>query len=310
MPLSLICSCGSKLEIDDKFAGQVIRCPDCQKEIATTAQPVRALRNSWFAIFAVVLAIISGFSVVGALAAIGCGWFALRQIRLHPEQVGGQKLAWAGIWLGAALGLLGLISFTAPEVLDLDGFFRHIEWSRKLDFRGGLKLSRETANTAKFFITRPNGSWGAVALAGKDASDNADDLILWQPWHDAQVACMTIDPKQPPTDADDRLDEGKSRFEASQLLLLLSGQPSNTAQARTMTVRGKKIVEDSKDFKKDEMLIDLTAGGYKRTFIVRVIKVEGTFNRIVAVAAGTRTSRFHRLEPELRTILDSYQIEQ
>src|SRR5579859_5391625 len=37
MAISLTCSCGARLEIDDKFAGQAIPCPDCQQPLNTAA---------------------------------------------------------------------------------------------------------------------------------------------------------------------------------------------------------------------------------------------------------------------------------
>ena len=39
MALSLTCSCGALLEIDDKFAGKIINCPDCNRPL-NTAPPV------------------------------------------------------------------------------------------------------------------------------------------------------------------------------------------------------------------------------------------------------------------------------
>ena len=162
MSLSLTCTCGAKLEIDDKFAGRIIHCPDCHKEIAIPAQPMRALRTSWFAMLSVVLAIIGALSVVGTLAGAGCGWLALRHIRLYPDKVGGKKFAWAGIYLGSVFSLLGLACYFSPEVLGLDGFFRQIESARKLNYGGKLTLTRETSHPAspsKFSITRSNGSW-------------------------------------------------------------------------------------------------------------------------------------------------------
>ena len=39
MTLSLTCACGALLEVDDKFAGHTIHCPDCNRPI-NTAPPV------------------------------------------------------------------------------------------------------------------------------------------------------------------------------------------------------------------------------------------------------------------------------
>ena len=101
------------------------------------------------------------------------------------------------------------------------------------------------------------------------------------------------------------MEEAKSQFLASQLLQLLSRLPGKKAEI-------KASEPFNKDPEKGEMVIDIKVGGYERRFIVRVKKVEGEYNRIVAIVAGTRRSRFQRLEPELRKIIsdDSFQIEQ
>ena len=80
MPLSLTCSCGAKLEIDDKFAGKVIPCPDCHRELSTAPKVVQANLTSSFALAGLPLALIGAFTVVGPVLAIICGLIGLRHI--------------------------------------------------------------------------------------------------------------------------------------------------------------------------------------------------------------------------------------
>src|SRR4051794_647426 len=101
MAISLTCSCGARLEIDDAFAGKVVPCPDCQRPLKTQADEPHAeprdVPVSGLAIASVILALVGGFTVVGSLVAIGLGYLALRQIARAPDKVGGVNLARAGM---------------------------------------------------------------------------------------------------------------------------------------------------------------------------------------------------------------------
>src|SRR5688572_1436505 len=101
MSISLTCSCGARLEVDAKFAGQTIACPDCHKPLAVTPPPPPPKRTSGLALSSLLLALVGAFTVVGSLAAIVLGAIAYRRI---PKQAGvtGQSYAKAGMILGAA----------------------------------------------------------------------------------------------------------------------------------------------------------------------------------------------------------------
>src|SRR6516162_804751 len=104
MAISLTCSCGARLEIDDKFAGQVIPCPDCNKPLSTTVEAERPqLPVSGLAVTSLATALVGGFTVLGSLAAIPIGILAIKQINRDPEKIGGLNLARAGIIVGGAL---------------------------------------------------------------------------------------------------------------------------------------------------------------------------------------------------------------
>ncbi|MCI0641148.1 MAG: hypothetical protein L0Y70_18890, partial [Gemmataceae bacterium] len=55
-----------------------------------------------------------------------------------------------------------------------------------------------------------------------------------------------------------------------------------------------------------ELLLDITLGGRERTFLMRIHR-DGSM--LSVIAAGTRKTRFQRLEPQLRKALDSVKIE-
>src|SRR2546423_14593459 len=102
MTLSLTCACGARLEIDDKFAGQPINCPDCQRALQAPAAQAAGggRRTSGLALASILLALIGAFTIVGTLAAAVLGVVALLRIarKRHPPARRGH--AFAGILLG------------------------------------------------------------------------------------------------------------------------------------------------------------------------------------------------------------------
>src|SRR5438067_12408526 len=87
MPIAVTCECGSRLEIDEKFLGKEILCPDCQRPLPTKPPPApppldlpNNRRVSGLAVLSLTLAMVGAFTVVGSLAAIAVGLLALREI--------------------------------------------------------------------------------------------------------------------------------------------------------------------------------------------------------------------------------------
>src|SRR5437867_2093555 len=105
MPISVTCQCGARLEIDEKFLGKEIPCPDCQRPLPTKAPPTPPpldlpshRRKSGLAVMSLALAL--ALPVVGAIAAIITGVLALRQIAKQPNKLEGVTFARAGIIVG------------------------------------------------------------------------------------------------------------------------------------------------------------------------------------------------------------------
>src|ERR1700691_516058 len=99
MPLSLICACGARIELEDALAGQEVACPECQQPLkapAGTAQS-QPIRTSGFALPSLVLAVTGAFTVVGTLAAIGLGFVAVAMILRQRDRLAGLGYAVAGI---------------------------------------------------------------------------------------------------------------------------------------------------------------------------------------------------------------------
>jgi len=312
MPLSLTCSCGAKLEIDDKFAGKVIPCPDCHRELSTMAKVVQADRISAFALAGVLLALIGAFSVIGPVLAMICGGIGLRQIARHPEKVAGKRYAWASIILGGLFTALGVAGHLSPEILGIDGPFRELEWAKKLEHQSGeLEFNNKDSNSVpvKFAITRPSRAWG-VLRSTNSFQRTSEDLILMAPWQDAQVACMNdVDTRGPNPDEDDLLDEALEYLLKSELVQVVGRYPKTLPKLTVEQGRDKKKLESPKGTVAVELLIDLKLAGIERTVLLRAMRSDDRLGKMNVLAAVTRKSRFRRLEPELRKILDSYTIQ-
>ena len=71
------------LEIDEKFRGQTITCPDCNKPLPTVQPPRVPKKTSVFALASPLLALIGAFTLVGPVLAIVCGGWALRDRQIR-----------------------------------------------------------------------------------------------------------------------------------------------------------------------------------------------------------------------------------
>lgn len=301
MPLSLTCSCGAKLEIDDKFAGQTIPCPDCHRQLSTKPAPIKAERTSAFALAGLLLAVVGAFSVIGPLVAIGCGLIGLRHIAKHPEKVGGRRYALAGIYLGGAFLALGLILHLLPDVLGLDSLFRELEWANRLEYRPELLIDNKDSDSApiKFSFTRPSRSWGKLVTTSAHQRVTSD-LILINPWEDAQIACMNWDQERH-VDDESLPEESVDFFLKSELVQAVGRAPKTVPKPSA-----ERKLETPKESRMFETQVDVKLGGIDRTYLVRAIRTKDVPPKTAILAAGTRKSRFRRLEPELRKALDGY----
>src|SRR5260221_14179514 len=96
MPISVICRCGGRREIDEKFLGKELPCPDCQRPLPTKAPatpPPLDLpdyrRTSGLAVLSLTLALVGAFTIIGTLAAIVIGVFAIREIANKSNKLEG-----------------------------------------------------------------------------------------------------------------------------------------------------------------------------------------------------------------------------
>jgi len=304
MTLSLTCSCGARLEIDDKFAGQTISCPDCEQSLQAPAVARLPLRTSGFAVASFVLALVGAFTVVGTLLAVALGLFALVDIKRHRDRLAGRSYAIAGIALGVVLTGLSLFAYLSFELFGLDSLMREPQWAGKLDYSGPLEIIRTKEG---FAITRPSAKWG---LYNDPQFQFANwvvrlDLLLVNVAEDGYLVCW---PEIVPNhwSLERCREKALEDFRGGDLTAGPTRGKGNLRAAHFEVSRVQHLptVNDTESV---EMLVDKNLGGQRRTYIVRVLKKQGD-DQMYLVAGGTSQHRFARLEPQLRKGLDSFRL--
>lgn len=295
MAISLTCSCGARLEIDDKFAGKAIPCPDCQRPLNTAAGTPEPpdLPASGLALTSLILALVGAFTFVGSLAAVVVGFLAQRQIARAPDRIGGLKLARAGMIVGAVCTLLTLGAFLSNEVIGVDSLLREWRYGAQLDYAtdaAGFYTS-PLGQDERLGIQRPSRSWGRLHGRGQ----SGDTLTLLNLREDAQIVCL---PFNGPEDEQSARDKAADRFRQSDLFKVLS----KSAEVKPVSpdAADAKPVPDSKQ---NDMTLEVHFGGYDRKFLLRVAKVNANY---YLLAGGTRKGRFDRMADEFGRAFDSF----
>jgi hypothetical protein len=300
MPFSLTCACGARLEIDDKFAGQQISCPDCQRPLETPSADLPVRRTNGLALASLIAALVGAFTIVGTLAAIVLGILALVQMVGRPERAAGRGYALAGILIGVVMTAGTLFAVTSIELFGLTSMMSEAYWQGKLDFSGPMEIMRTREG---FAITRPSAKWGT--LKQRPGDDHVrDDLLLVRPDEDAIVLCIA-EPVQRDWGmekcremAEEMIRKGREGLFTQKSKSFTNSQPPPIKIDRPAPVGDVTIVE---------MLIHKKVGSEDKAFLVRVHK-RGGDDTMFVVVAGTRRALLARVEPELREALNSFRI--
>jgi hypothetical protein len=298
MAISVTCSCGARLEIDDKFAGKAIPCPDCQRPLNTHVQveAPQVLAVSGLAITSLVLALVGSFTIVGSLAAVGVGYLGLRQIARAPDRIGGLNFARAGMILGGACTLAMLAALMSSSAFGIDSLLREFRHAAELDYKtelGGQLIIKQSNRDHDFVIQRPSSAWGSLKAKG----EARDLLTLVNLREDAQLAVLPLVAE----DEASALDKAVECFRQSDLFRNLS-KPSD-ARAQSPEPEARKVA-DSKD-----LTLDVRLGGYERTVLLRVVKIQKGGD-IFLLVAGARKGRFAGLVEEFRRSFDSFKVQE
>jgi hypothetical protein len=299
MPVSLTCSCGVFLEVDDRFAGQTITCPDCKKPLQAPSLEPLPQRTSGWALTSFVGAIVGAFTVVVPFVSALVGLLALRQIARHRDRLTGWNFALAGIVLGLAFGGAGLYAYR-NGLIDPDRFINRLPLSGEVVMGGDPVIIRSRES---YSIERPSERWGIWHQ--KSSDDNvapvSEVLVLLNPSQDAYITCLVT------RSDDDDLSKAKEQALTEFREPNFSGSSDLLRDRPRLTERSSKILPTENDTKRMEVELEKTQVGQNRTYLARVLKKVGSTD-VYLVVASARKGRFHRLERELRQALDSFRI--
>jgi len=334
MPISLTCTCGAKLEIDDAFAGKVIPCPDCQRPLSTVpinltgaAPPPLTIpdqRTSGWAMASLCLALAGAFTVVGSLIAAGLGWFAIREIEHSDGKLGGRQIARAGLILGIAFSLLTGFLLFLKTPFGIDGFLRMVEWAGKLDHSAAESVTQKTPKHQHPISIVPPHGFGRALLKDPNALKR-DDILLYSPSEDAYLVCLAHYPTDDAElrDPTDRLKTALRLLEQSDMVQMtlehrvpekgraVDGRtaPEVPTFYRDASQEGnppRQFDEDKEETHADTRWgicrFDVPLDKRMRTFLVYYTQVD---NMLLVAAGVTRKERFTALRPQLEKALQT-----
>lgn len=299
MPISVTCECGARLEIDEKFLGKEIPCPDCNRPLPT-AVPVKPpplelpdnRRTSGLAVFSLAVGLVGLFTIIGSVAAIGTGLLAMRAIR-RAKNLEGLSLARAGVAVGGAGIFLTLIFFISP--FGLDGFYRELAFAflGRINYNVGGLMENASQN---YQIKKPStGRWGVFTSApsfNAQPQEATDDLIAVNLPTDAYMAWQhaSADLNENEESIQSKIIERLRKSELVNLLGRLNGklapEPTNLAAKKVDNMR--------------EITLEMRLAGIERRFLV-IYGVPRVGQHEVKFFVGcARASQFDRVQEQFR----------
>jgi hypothetical protein len=306
MSISVTCSCGARLEIDEKFLGKDIPCPDCARMLPTktaAAPPPLELpdhrRVSGLAVLSLALALVGAFTIVGTLAAIGVGIIALRRIARQPNKLDGAEYARAGVIVGGVLTFITLTALISPTVFGVDQFLREMTTARRLTYPPGEKIETEDVE-----ITRPSGQWGRFLKTNSLNQDILDNhLILHSTHEDAYIACQFVglDNAEKIEEIQKKVLEGVYKSELIDRIGRLHGQ--GWSGEASVSERKAGAARNSQ-----EITVDLRLGGINRRLLIQFTGKQGAgeMPRSIVLIACARANRFSGLEDDFHKAFASF----
>jgi uncharacterized protein DUF4190 len=310
MPISVTCQCGARLEIDEKFLGKEIPCPDCQRPLPTQASakpPPLDLpnyrRKSGLAVMSLAIALVFGWvPVIGAMAALVCGIFALRQIAKHPNRLDGAGYARAGIVVAAVALLLTPAALISPMfVLYTDQFIRELKTAGKVTYStDDPDLFKNDLLNDEVKLKRFPG-WAKWTPQGGGGGNSPTDLLfLVNTADDAYVTCFNLDDVNvdAPEEKHKKVVDGVYK---TQLVHYLGELRHRQLKEGTL-VDSKKLLKDGRI---QELVVDIKLARLERRLLIHYpANGKHTFKVLVGAC---RHSDFERMQETFRKIFESMQ---
>jgi hypothetical protein len=301
MTLAIDCTCGAHLEIDGKFAGQTIQCPDCQQPLQVPTAPAESPRTSGLALASLILALVGALTVIGTILAIVAGVLGLRAISKNPARLRGNGYALAGIILGVLFTALGLFAYGRVEVFGLDRLLREPQWAGKLEYGDASEVTTQTGLS----LPRPSRKWGRFLEQSEGLFVQDGSVILVNVRDDAHAIALSFGKN---VDIPDNLEayreQGLRQFVRSKLVSLLTRGRNNPVVSAPQVVSTTRLAGDA-GREPQEVVFDIHVGKHERTFVMRIIPGADGLN---VVAAGARKNRFAGMETELKDIVNKFRV--
>jgi hypothetical protein len=306
MPISVTCTCGARLEIDEKFLGKEVPCPDCGKPLPTKAPPAppplelpNNRRLSVLAILSLTVGLVLGLvPIIGPAIAIALGILAIGQIR-NSKRLEGMNLARAGVAVGALGFVLGMVILLYP--FGVDFVLRQMVYLKSLTYAANETI--ESRGGADLLIKRPKaGLWGSLGPDTQPGIRDPDDLIAVNINADAYIACQHAPLGLAPDDEaiQKAILEKLATSELVNMLGRLNGQPAPEPTVVTpLNALGEKANK-----KAGEMVVDMRLGGIDRRMLV-TYRIHNAV-RVYILVGCARKNQFEALEPEFRDAFSGY----
>jgi hypothetical protein len=305
MPVSVTCQCGARLEIDENFLGKEIPCPDCQRPLPTkgpaTPPPLDLPdyhRTSGLAVLSLTLALVGAFTIVGTLAAIVVGVFALREISNKSSKLEGAGYARAGIIVGAVCTFLALAGFASPFVFGIDSVLRYAALSPRVQFPDGNDIQNNTGGgDNNITLTRQSTLWGRYVSPNQPGGIDPDDLIMVNIWEDAFIACQTVPNDGGAANEEEITKKALDKLVKSELIDVIFRLKNRPLGEEPVIVENKLVQGNSKR----EVTVDLR----NRRFLVQFRAGELNAQQFHVMVGAARRNRFERMVDEFRKTFDT-----
>jgi hypothetical protein len=304
MPIALTCECGARLEIDDKFAGHAIDCPDCQRPLPTGGSQASRRTTSGLALTSLILALVGAFTLLGTIAAVLVGIAALIQIQRRSDRFAGRRFAVAGIILGVVMTAGTVFAISSIELFGMSGLLNESTWAGKLEFGGDLEIVRQHEG---FALKRPSDKWG-VYRPSKGGDDKVagvwDDLLIVLPASDITVLCYAV-----PAVNTLRLQASNDKVMRDLQHMDKVGLFESTGMS---SMRSRPIILKTTVGERDkapmiETHFEWSQLGENRSFLLRVFKRDDD-DRMFVVIGGVKRGHYARLEAQLREAMDGFRL--
>ncbi len=323
MSLALTCDCGARFEVDDLQAGKDVPCPEC-REAVRAPQRAAGPQLSFWALASVVLALVGAFTLVGSVAAVLAGLYALLAINHARGRLTGSGVALGAIVAGLLFTGLTLLVVLRPGLLPVGSWLRQRSMAGQVDTTGTLEMLSRSGDV---LITRPSSEWGRarndrtddpvvsdiqqkrelllVNLARHayvDVFRDTSNTVTLERYYDAFIE-QDINPYRAALLGED---EGPTYTRRG----FGAGPPvADTRGPFAPQILSQNNIDEVDGHQAREWVIEQRRGGQTWMFIIRAYK-RGGLLPIHVVRAYTPLRRFEANEEELRRLLDSVRIPQ